>query len=81
MCPENAQTKVLMMPGCHEDRLCLRSEELAQHREAIANLKAWEKKQNGALERLEDKVDQLKLWMMGALLGSLLAVVTGLLRR
>jgi len=43
-----------------------------RHEEAIERLNGWQKTQNGALLRLEGKVDRLNLWLIG-LLGSVIA--------
>lgn len=54
---------------------CLHLADLAQHNEAIRNLRAWQGQQNGTLGRLEDKLDGLRNWIMAALLAALLAVL------
>ncbi len=33
----------------------------------VENLEGWQKSQNGRLDRIDGKIDQLKLWIMGVL--------------
>ena len=33
----------------------------------VGNLNGWQKTQNGALLRVDEKVDKLKMWIMGVL--------------
>jgi len=42
-------------------------EEVAELKADVCNLNGWQKTQNGALLRVDAKVDQLKMWIMGVL--------------
>lgn len=35
-----------------------------EHEQAIRNLEGWQRSQNGALLRLEAKLDNLKIWLI-----------------
>jgi hypothetical protein len=51
---------------CEKEILCLgKKVEGLEH--DVANLNGWQKTQNGALLRVDDKVDKLKLWIIGVL--------------
>jgi hypothetical protein len=39
------------------------------------DLEAWQTRQNGTLQRLEDKLDSLRNWIMGAMFTSLVALI------
>jgi hypothetical protein len=41
------------------------------------DLEAWQTRQNGTLQRLEDKLDRLTSWIMGAMFTSLVALIGG----
>lgn len=47
----------------------------ARHEEQINDLRAWQARQNGSLQRLEDKMDSLRNWLMGAVFSALLCVI------
>lgn len=55
---------------------CSKIEQLATHTQAIADLQDWQARQNGTLQRLEDKIDGLRMWLMSALLGAILAILS-----
>lgn len=42
-------------------------EEMGGVKADVRNLNGWQKTQNGALLRVDAKVDQLKMWIMGVL--------------
>lgn len=42
-----------------EDHVCAKAEMLGRHEADIENLKDWQKKQNGVLQRLADRLDKL----------------------
>ena len=44
-------------------------EEIADLKARVANLEGWQKRQNGAIERVDDKLDGLKTWIMGLAAG------------
>jgi len=48
---------------------------VGRHNERLGNLEMWQDKQNGCLQRLEHKIDNLNKWLI-ALLGG---VITSLL--
>lgn len=39
---------------------------LENHNERLKNLEAYEKKQNGSLQRMEAKVDKILWWLLGS---------------
>lgn len=43
--------------------------------EAIENLEGWQKTQNGALIRIDQKVDRLLYWLMGEMAALILLVI------
>ncbi|MDA8212151.1 MAG: hypothetical protein M0021_09780 [Clostridia bacterium] len=45
----------------------------------VTDLKGWQKSQNGAIHRVEEKVDKLQFWMMTAAGGIAISFVTQLL--
>jgi hypothetical protein len=55
-----------------------------EHGKEIENLVGWQKSQNGAIHRVEGKVDRLIMWMMTAaavqLLGLIVALILFLLK-
>jgi hypothetical protein len=53
-------------------------EMLGRHEERISNLEKWQEKQNGSLQRLEEKVDninKLLLTLLGGVCTSLILLV------
>lgn len=55
---------------------------LGRHTERIADLEAWQEKQNGKLDRLETKIDRIYLWLiglMGGVVSSLLLLLAQIL--
>ena len=48
---------------------------VARHDERIENLEGWQKKQNGALIRIDQKVDRLLYWLMGEMAALILLVI------
>lgn len=52
--------------------------DVARHDEAIRNLTGWQKDQNGAIHRVEAKVDRLIWWIMGTCAVQLLTLLVGL---
>lgn len=56
---------------------------LTEHAERIRNLEAWQKKQNGSLQRIEGKVDKIYIWLiglMGGVITSLFLLITQILK-
>lgn len=54
---------------------------LARHDEHIEKLEEWQQKQNGSLQRLEEKVDKLynqQLTLLGGIVASLLLLCINL---
>lgn len=49
------------------------------HEERLNNLEAYQKKQNGSLQRIEKKIDNLIWWMMISFAGIVSALLIGLL--
>ena len=49
--------------------------EFATEKEKVANLEAWQTRQNGTLQRLEAKLDNLRNWIMLTLATALLTTV------
>ena len=54
---------------------CTQAKTIGELKEAVRGLTEWQKRQNGALQRLEDKISQL-LWLT---IGALIAAVMNLL--
>ena len=54
-------------------------EKLSNHDSRIENLEEYQKKQNGTLSRLEDKLDKLKLWVMSGMLSIILLLLGAIL--
>jgi uncharacterized coiled-coil protein SlyX len=46
--------------------------QIAKHSERLNNLEEWKAKQNGSLQRLEQKIDGIYTWLIG-LLGGIIA--------
>jgi len=46
----------------------------------VANLNGWQKTQNGALLRVDDKVDKLKLWIISVLAGVVVSIFVNLVK-
>ncbi|WP_168170210.1 hypothetical protein [Thermoanaerobacterium sp. PSU-2] len=46
--------------------------QIAKHSERISKLEEWQAKQNGSLQRLEQKVDGIYTWLIG-LMGGVIA--------
>ena len=46
----------------------------------VENLNGWQKTQNGALLRVDEKVDKLKLWIIGLLATSLAGIFINLVK-
>jgi hypothetical protein len=55
---------------------CPKAEEVATHAEAITNLQGWQARQNGTLQRLEEKIDGVRTWLMSALLAAIVAILS-----
>lgn len=55
--------------------------EVAGIKQDVHNLKGWQATQNGALIRLEGKVDRLVYWIMGEMAALILVVVGVWLKR
>jgi len=69
-----------MAHGCNLTAdICPSAREISAQRQSIEDLEAWQTRQNGTLQRLEDKLDSLRNWLMGAMFTSLLAVMVGIL--
>ncbi len=47
------------------EHYCTQEKTIVVMEEAIKNLTGWQKKQNGTLIRIEDKVDKLVWWILG----------------
>ena len=54
---------------------------VARHDESIANLKGWQKAQNGTLIRIDQKVDRLLYWLMGEMAALILLVIGVFIKR
>lgn len=46
----------------------------------VSNLNGWQKNQNGALLRVDAKVDGLKTWIMGVLAGVIASIFINLVK-
>ena len=65
-----------MAHGCNlTEDFCPSAREISAQRQSIADLEAWQTRQNGTLQRLEDKLDSLRNWIMGAMFTSLVALI------
>jgi hypothetical protein len=54
---------------------------VARHDEQIENLRGWQKTQNGALIRIDQKVDRLLYWLMGEMAALILLVIGVFIKR
>ena len=64
---------------CEKEILCLgKKVEGLEH--DVANLNGWQKTQNGALLRVDDKVDKLKLWIIGVLASVVASIFINLVK-
>ncbi len=45
----------------------------------VSHIKDWQTKQNGTIQRVEQKIDRLIFWMMTAALGTLGSLIIGLI--
>jgi len=55
-------------------------EEVAAMKQDIANLKGWQKTQNGTLQRIDEKIDRLVYWIMGEMAAVILLAASIFLR-
>lgn len=55
-----------------EERMGNMAVMIAKHDERIQKLEEWQAKQNGSLQRLEQKVDGIYTWLIG-LMGGVIA--------
>ena len=46
----------------------------------VTNLCGWQKTQNGALLRVDEKVDKLKMWIMGLLATTVVGIFLNLVK-
>lgn len=54
---------------------------LAKHDERLQKLEEWQAKQNGSLQRLEQKMDGLHMWvigLMGGIIASLILLIVNI---
>ena len=74
--PEN---ELIQFPDCNSEQLCVRSQEIGETKRAIADLTADRIRQNGTLERLEEKIDRLQFWILAGLVsfGASLTAILG----
>ena len=56
-------------------------EVVARHDVRIENLEGWQKSQNGALLRIDQKVDKLLYWLMGEMAALILLAIGVWLKR
>ena len=55
-------------------------EDVAAMKTDIANLKGWQKTQNGTLQRIDDRLHSLERWIMAILATSLISVLLSVRR-
>lgn len=55
-------------------------EDVAAMKQDIANLKGWQKTQNGTLQRIDEKIDRLVYWIMGEMAAVILLAASIYLR-
>lgn len=48
---------------------------LRRHEESIENLERWQEKQNGKLEQIEQKMDNIKNLLIGTLFSALTSLI------
>jgi len=74
MSTENTET--LRFPVCAgvDPNICRMAPTIAEQRQAVEDLEKWQSKQNGSLQRLEEKMDGLKSWLLGFTATALLAM-------
>lgn len=63
------------------EHVCKQERLLGEHDRAIVDLMDYKKVQNGAIHRLEDKVDRLQYWVMGGVAAMALQFLLLLLKR
>lgn len=66
------------------DHICIHEGDIAKMAEAIKGLKEWQSKQNGTIQRVDDKLDRLQWWLMGqvvALVFLLVPLVFALIKK
>ncbi|MFZ5753866.1 MAG: hypothetical protein ACOY3J_06460 [Bacillota bacterium] len=63
------------------EHVCKQERLLGEHDRAIEDLMDYKKAQNGAIHRLEDKVDRLQYWVMGGVAAMALQFLLLLLKR
>ena len=69
--------------GSVDKRLLAGAEARGALAERVRNLETWQASQDGAIQRVERKLDQLLFWLLGAMLSSLIgaaAAVVALVR-
>ena len=54
--------------------------DVAAMKQDIANLKGWQKTQNGTLQRIDGKIDKLVYWIMGEMAAVILLAASIYLR-
>lgn len=59
----------------HEE--CLQIGPIATLSADMENMKGWQKSQNGAIHRVEEKVDKLIFWQMTTAVGFVISVLIG----
>jgi hypothetical protein len=55
-------------------------EDVARLDVEVGNLNGWQKSQNGALLRVDQKVDNLQKWILGVLAGVVASIFINLLK-
>ena len=59
------------------DQACRITSDVSALHQRMYDLEAWQTRQNGTLQRLEDKLDRITNWIMGAMFTSLVALIGG----
>lgn len=52
-----------------------------RHGEAISNLREWQTKQNGSLQRIDDRLHGLERWIMATLATALVSLLVQMVLR
>jgi hypothetical protein len=61
--------------ACKLADYCPMMSRISVQEQAVKDLESWQDRQNGTLQRLEDKLDSLRNWIMGALFTALAAAI------
>jgi len=58
------------------DKIDVIENDVASLKADVCNLKGWQKTQNGAIHRVEAKVEKLQYWIMGVMATCIFTLIT-----